>query len=303
MGAGHSHSHGHDHSHHGADHSRRLAMTLALVLVYMTAEIIGGLISNSLALLADAGHMLSDAGALVIALVAMRIARRPASPTHTFGYQRAEILAAFANGAALVAIAIVIAYQAITRIGSPPEVDGPLMLVVAAGGLVINLAGLWILRGGKSESLNVRGAWMHVMADTLGSAGAIVSGALVTGMGWNLADPIASLIIATLVLYSAWLLLGQTTAVLMQAVPAGISLEAVEGALASVDGVTEAHDVHVWAVTSGRAVMSAHLSVAAGVDRKQLVDEIHRRLRDELDIHHATIQLDCPDTCTQCRQS
>ncbi len=295
MSGGHSHT-----DHVGEQNARRIAITLGLVSIYMAAEVIGGLLSNSLALLADAGHMLSDAAALTVALVAMRIARRPPTTTHTFGYRRAEILAALANGAALIAIAGYIGYHAIARLSSPPEVHGPLMLAIAAGGLAINLAGLYILHGGRSESLNVRAAWLHVVADALGSVGAIVSGLLITLGGWNWADPIASLLIAALVVYSAWALLKQTTAVLMQAVPKGIDLAAVEHALTDVDGVVASHDLHVWSVTSDRAVLSAHLTVLPEADRQRVMDEVHRRIRDQFDVHHSTIQIDCPGECAPC---
>lgn len=275
-------------------------MTLALVVAYMVAEVIGGLLSNSLALLADAGHMASDASALVVSLLALRVARRPASATHTFGYQRAEILAALVNGALLVAIAGYIFYEAYQRIGAPPEVRGGLMLGVAAGGLAVNLAGLWILHGGKSESLNVRGAWLHVLADAMGSVGAMVAGVLVAVFGWNWADPAASVVIAVLIVFSSWALLAETVGVLMQAVPKHIDLAAVAAALTSMDGVIQVHDLHVWSVTSGRDVMSAHIEVEPGVDRQRLVDAIHARLREEFELHHSTLQLDCPGECAPC---
>ncbi len=277
-----------------------MALVLVLVVGYMVAEVVGGLLSNSLALIADAGHMLSDAGALIVALAAMSIGGRPASQTHTFGYRRAEILGALANGVALVAIAGFIAYQAIGRLGSPPHVQGPTMLAVASGGLVINLVGLFILHGGRDDSLNVRGAWLHVLADTLGSVGAIASGGLVTWLGWNLADPVASLLIAALVLYSAWVLLKQTTAVLMQAAPEGIDVSEVERTLMNVDGVVGAHDLHVWSVTSGRAVLSAHLTAEPGFDRQAIMSAVHERMRCDFNLRHSTIQLDCPADCSPC---
>lgn len=288
---------GSDHSHTSDNSAARIRLTLVLVIGYMLAEVIGGLWSNSLALLADAGHMFSDAGALTIALIAMRIAQRPASATHTFGYRRAEVLAALANGAALVGIASVIGYQAVHRLGSPPHVEGPTMLGIAAGGLAVNLAGLYILHGDKSDSLNVRGAWLHVMADALGSMGAIVSGVLVTVLDWRWADPAASLLIASLVVYSAWLLIRQTTSVLMQSVPDGIDLAAVERSMLSVEGVTGAHDLHIWALAPGRPVMSAHLTVTADADRARVMSDVHERLRDHFDLHHSTIQIDCPAPC------
>lgn len=280
-----------------------MVLVLVLVVCYMVAEVVGGLLSNSLALLADAGHMASDAGALIVALAAMSVGRRPASQTHTFGFRRAEILGALVNGLALVAIAGFIAYQAIGRLDSPPHVQGPTMLAVASGGLIINLAGLFILHGGRDDSLNVHGAWLHVLADTLGSVGAIASGALVTGLGWNLADPVASLLIAALVLCSAWVLLKQTTAILMQAAPEGIDVSEVGRTLTSVDGVVGAHDLHVWSLTSGREVLSAHLTAAPGFDRQAIMSAVHERLRRDFNLRHSTIQLDCPGDCAPCEGS
>lgn len=292
MSGAHAHSHG-----GSAGHHRGLSWTLGLVLVYMFVEIVGGWLSNSLAVLADAGHMFSDAGSLVIALLAMRIARRPATPTHTFGYWRVEVLAALANAAILVAVTGFIGYHAIGRLSSPAQVQGPLMLAVAIGGLLVNFAGLYFLHDGKSESLNVRGAWLHVLADTFGSVGAIVSGVLITLFGWHLADPLASLFIALLVLLSAWSLLVQTTGVLMQAVPRGIELARVEQVLMSVEGVIAIHDLHVWSVTSERAIMSAHLRVSQTVDRQSLMAEIQSLIRDEFEVHHSTFQLECTMDC------
>ena len=305
----------HDHSHHGPEHDaagspdagdpaarngRRIAITLVLVLLYMVAEVVGGLLSNSLALLADAGHMLSDAGALVIALLAMRIGRRPPSTTHTFGYRRAEILGALVNGAALLAIAGYIAYEAVTRVLSPPEVRGGLMMIIACGGLVVNLVGLAILHGGRSESLNVRAAWLHVLADALGSVGAIIAGGMVMLFGWTWADPVASLVIAGLVIVSALALLRQTTAVLMQAVPEGIDIASVERALTSVSGVLAVPDLHIWALTGGQVFLSAHLTIAPDLRRQTVLDEVHRLMRERFGVHHTTVQLDCPEDCAPC---
>lgn len=279
---------------------RRLVITLALVVVYMVAEVVGGLLANSLALLADAGHMLSDAGALVVALVAMSLGRRPPSTTHTFGYRRAEILGALVNGAALIAIAGYIAVEAIERISAPPDVRGGLMMIVACGGLAVNLVGLVILHGGRSHSLNVRAAWLHVLADALGSVGAIIAGALILLFEWTWADPAASLIIAVLVVYSAVSLLKQTTAVLMQAVPDGVEIAAVERALTEVPGVLAAPDLHVWALTDGHRVMSAHLTVTPEAARQSVIDEVHRVMRQRFDVRHTTVQLDCPQDCPPC---
>ena len=295
MGAGHAH-HGHHHG-GGGDHGRRLGLTLFLVTGYMVAEVVGGLLSGSLALLADAGHMASDAAALGTSLFALRISRRPASLTHTFGYRRAEILAAVANAAALIAIAGYVIIEAFRRIGAPPEVDGPLMLGVAAGGLVINLAALWILRAGRADNINVHGAWLHVVSDTLGSVGAILAGLFIALWGWRWADPAISIVIGLLVARSAWLLLRETVRVLMQAVPDRIDLRSLEHSLTSIPGVLAVHDLHVWSVTRGRDVMSAHLTVAPDAGRVRIADEVQRVLREEFDLHHSTLQLDCPGGC------
>jgi cobalt-zinc-cadmium efflux system protein len=303
-GHGHSHDHGHEHDHgHAATdaNKRRLAVTLALVATYMVAEVVGGILSNSLALLADAGHMLSDAGALALSLLAISIARRPPSRTHTFGYQRAEILAALVNGAMLVAISGYVFYSAYSRLGDPPHVGGQLMMVVAIGGLVINLAGLWILHGGKDQSLNVHGAWLHVLSDALGSIGAIVAAICITAFGWHWADPAASIAIGVLVVFSAWSLLKSTVGVLMQAVPAHIDIAAVHEALFSIEGVVEVHDLHVWSVTPGRDVVSAHVTTDPAVDREVVMAEVQRRLRERFDLRHSTIQFDVdPALCDPC---
>ncbi|HYJ79069.1 MAG TPA: cation diffusion facilitator family transporter, partial [Longimicrobiaceae bacterium] len=214
MGAGHHHG-GHHHHHGHASHRdelgaasqrnrRRLKLTLALTAVYLVAEVVGGLLANSLALLADAGHMLSDVGALGLSLFAMWIAQRPATPRRTFGYYRTEILAALANGAALIGISLYIFVEAYQRLRTPEPVQGELMLWVATGGLVVNLLGLLILRAGKDESLNVRGAWLHLLTDALGSVGAILGGVAIWRFGWFWADPAVSALIGVLVIYSAW---------------------------------------------------------------------------------------------------
>ncbi len=274
---------------------------MVLVATYMVAEVVGGLMANSLALLADAGHMLSDAGALALSVLAISIARRPPSRTHTFGYQRAEILAALLNGALLVAISGYIFYEAYLRFGAPPHVRGGLMMAIAIGGLAINLAGLWILHGARTQSLNVRGAWLHVVSDALGSTGAIVAAICISVFGWTWADPAASIAIGVLVVYSAWSLLKATVGVLMQAVPAHIDLAVVRDALLSIEGVCEVHDLHVWSVTSGRDVVSAHVATEADADREAVMGEVQHRLRERFDLHHSTIQFDVdPELCDPC---
>lgn len=300
MTAGDSHAHSHGTHVHGHDESRsknqrRLAWTLGLVVVYMFAEIIGGWMANSLALMADAGHMLSDAASLAMSLFALWIAKKPRTDERTFGYYRAEILAALVNGTTLGAMSIYIFYEAFQRFGEPPQVQGPLMMGVAIGGLFINLAGLWILHGGKSDSLNVRGAWLHVLGDTLGSVGAIVAGALIWTVGWNWVDPVASIIIAVLILYSSWELLRETVAVLMESAPGHIDVDEVRGAIVECDGVEEVHDLHVWSITSGMVSLSAHVVVDDAVAYSACLKEIRQMLDDEYGIGHTTIQIEPSD--------
>lgn len=257
---GHSHSHAHGTSGGRAQNTKRLKLVLALVILYMIAEVIGGLLTNSLALLADAGHMLSDGAALGLSLFAMWVAQKPATASHTYGYYRTEILAALANGATLVAISVFVFVEAYQRLGEPPEVQGALMMTVAVGGLIINLVGLKILHGGKTESLNMHGAWLHVLTDALGSVGAILAGALIWAFGWYWADPAASVVIALLVLYSAWALLRETVAVLMEGAPGHLDVDAIRSAVWSIDRVESVHDLHVWTITSGMVALSTHVT-------------------------------------------
>ena len=297
---------GHQHHHHQASTSdavgnrRRLAMALVLTATYMVAEIVGGLAANSLALLADAGHMFSDAAALGLSLVAVILAQRPATSQRTYGFHRAEILAALLNGAALLTLSVLIAREAWERLSAPPEVEGGLMLLIAAGGLLINLANLRILSGGRQSNLNVRGAWLHVMADTLGSLGAISAGAAIYFLGWRWADPLASFIIASLVLYSAWGLIRETLDVLMEGVPKGISIEEITEALTDLRGVMGTHDLHVWSLTSGRNVATAHLIITEDADHQGIIDAANRMLATRFSIHHATIQVEHDQLASQC---
>jgi len=292
-------AHGHAHHHHhrdaGARRSgrRRLALTLVLVTLYMGAEVVGGLLTHSLALLADAGHMLSDAAALALSLFALWVVdRRRPGPLSTYGYYRAEILAALVNGAALVAIAILIAVEAVARLRAPAAVDAPGMTAVAAGGLVVNLVALALLHGSRGESLNLRGAWLHVASDALGSVQAIAAGVLIWAFGWQWADPLASLLIAVLVVWSAWGLLKEALAVLMEAAPGHIDVDAVRDAMLGVGCVAGVHDLHVWSIASGFECLSAHVVAGDGKERDALLDELRRTLHDRFGIDHITIQLE-----------
>lgn len=297
------HQHGHGHCHHGpegrrergARDLRRLAWSLLLVLGYLVAEVVGGWLANSLALLADAGHMLSDAAALALSLFAIWIARRPADPRRTYGYHRAEILAAMANGATLIAISIVIFIEAAKRIGSPPEVQGLVLTVIAIGGLGVNVAGLWILSGGRSESLNVRGAWLHMLTDALGSMAAILAGLGVWAFGWNWVDPVASIAIGILVIHSAWALLRDSVSILMESTPAHLDLEEVRSALLSVPGTREVHALHIWTITSGLDALSAHVVIEDFQQHDELLSEIRTVAHERFNIDHVTIQLEPAD--------
>jgi cobalt-zinc-cadmium efflux system protein len=274
------------------DNSRRLGIVLALTLVYMIIEIIGSLLANSLALLADAGHMLSDAGALGLSLLALWIAQIPATSSHTYGYYRTEILAALVNGAALIAVTIFILMEAYQRIGKPPEIEGALMLGIAIGGLLINTLGLWILNPGKSQNLNVRGARLHLAADALGSLGAIFAGVLIWVFGWNWADPIASVLISVLVVYSSWVLLKETVAVLMESAPGHIDVDEVRNVICRIADVRSAHDLHVWTITSGMVALSVHIVVAGDRPARLVLAELREILHEQFGIDHTTIQIE-----------
>lgn len=297
--------HGHSpvgHSHDGHDHardargagSRRLTTVLILSSGYMVAEVVGGVLTNSLALLADAGHMLSDVAALGLALFALRVARRVATAGRTYGFHRAEILAALANGATLVAISLYIFVEAYQRFRSPPLVDGAPMLAVAAGGLLVNLTSLWILRHGRGESLNEQGAWLHVLTDALGSVGAMVGGFAVWKLGWYWADPAVSVIIGVLVVVSSWGLLRESVAVLMEGAPGHIDVDTIREAMATAPGVVSVHDLHVWSITSGMVALSAHACVADERSNAEVLTELRTLLHDRFGIDHITIQIE-PD--------
>lgn len=288
-------AHSHGHHHHGGASSRnrrRLTLALALAAVYMLAEAVGGWLTGSLALLADAGHMLSDVAALGLSLFAMWMARRPPTSSKTYGYHRTEILAALANGATLVAISIVILFEAWDRFRNPPEVHAAGMMGIATGGLLVNLASLWILHEGRDESLNVRGAWLHVLTDALGSVQAIAAGVLIWAFGWGWADPAASVLIALLVVFSSWHLLKEATGVLMEHAPSHIDVDEVRHAMASIPGVLEVHDLHVWTITSGMESLSAHVVVRDERYNCAVLEEIRKALHDRFGLHHMTVQME-----------
>jgi cobalt-zinc-cadmium efflux system protein len=289
---GHHHHHDHGRQAGRAGNRARLGWTLLLTVAYMVAEIVGGYLSDSLALLADAGHMFSDAAALALSLFAAWIAARPPTPQHSYGYYRAEILAALANGATLIAISIFVFIEAFHRLGAPEPVVGPLMLAVASGGLVINLVGMAILNAGKSDSLNIHGAWLHLLTDAMGSVAAIVAGALVWAYGWNWADPVASVLIGILVIFSSWSLLKQAIAILMESTPGHLDVDAVRGAIQATPGVREVHDLHIWTITSGMESLSAHVVLADGYEGAASLKTLRQVLHDRFAIDHITIQIE-----------
>jgi cobalt-zinc-cadmium efflux system protein len=265
---------------------------LLLTLAFTAVEIAGGIWTGSLALLADAGHMVSDNVAIVLALVAVTLARRPSTPTRSFGLQRAEILAAFVNGLTLVLVSGWIVWEAIQRFGDTPEILGGWMLVVALVGLLVNvLAATILIRSGR-ESLNVEAALRHVVADLLGSGAVLVAALVIVTTGWTLVDPLVSIGIAFLIVASAWGVLRDSTSILMEATPSGIDAEAVAAAIVDVEGVTSVHDLHVWRITSGFDALAAHVLVGRGEDCHGLRREIEVALRDRFGITHTTLQVD-----------
>jgi len=275
---------------------RAIALVLVVTVAYMGVEVIGGLAANSLALLADAGHMFADVGALALALFAAWFAKRPATPEKTYGYLRLEILAALVNGAALMVVAGLIVRDAVHRLTAPPAVDPTILIGVASVGLVVNLFGAWMLHGGHRESLNVRGAYLHVLGDLLGSLGALGAGVIIVVSGWVVADPLISIGIALLILVGAWRLVRDSTDVLLEATPRHIRLGDVERSIATIGGVDEVHDLHVWTLTSGVVAMSGHAVVVDPGQGQRVLETAQARLSD-LGIRHVTLQIEREHTC------
>ncbi len=277
---------------------RSIAVVLALTATFMVVEAVGGWISGSLALLADAGHMLADVGALALAALTSWIARRPADDAKTYGYQRWEILAALVNGAVLIGIAGWVVFEAVERIGEPRPIRTGLFLAVAVTGLLVNLISLRLLHAHHDHSLNVRGAYLHVVGDLLGSVGAVGAAVIVALTGWNLADPIVSIVIALLIVFGAWRLVRESTDILLEAVPKHVSMPEVERRIRDVPGVTAVHDLHVWTVTSGMVAMSGHAVVPELGAHPGVLEGIRSRMAG-LGIGHVTIQLEVRDGCVE----
>ena len=292
-------THAHDHSHAGHSHAptadadgRWLTLALALIVGFMGIEITAGLLAGSLALLSDAAHMLTDAASIALALAAARLAARPAGGAFTFGLGRAEILSAQINGAGLFLLAGAIAIEGVRRLGSPPDVEGGVVVVVGVAGALVNVGAFLALSRAERRSLNVEGARAHVLADLYGSVAAIVAGAVIAGGGPSAVDALAALTVAALMLRSGWSLLRASTRVLLEAAPRGIDPEEVGLTLARQDGIIEIHDLHVWEVTSGFSAVAAHVVVAPGDDCHRRRRELQNVLHERFGIHHTTLQVD-----------
>jgi cobalt-zinc-cadmium efflux system protein len=284
----------HDHDHHArsARNIRRLAVVLVMTSLYMLAEVAGGLLTGSLALLADAGHMLTDVGGLGLALLAIKFAARPATPEKTYGYYRIEILAALANAVMLVGISIYILYEAYQRFRNPPEVQSQAMLAVAVVGLVVNLVGVWILKTGSRESLNMKGAYFEVLSDLLTSVGVIVAGVIMWTTGWYLADPILSAGIGLFIFPRTWNLLKEAVGVLLEGTPSDVNVAALREAMTKVVGVDGVHDLHVWSLTSAVNAMSAHVVVRDGARHDDVLEAVRASITKAFKISHVTLQLE-----------
>lgn len=296
----HHHGHGghhHSHHHHAQEASeRRLLFALLILGSFTLIEAVGGFFANSIALLAEAAHMLADSGSLALAIVALRVGRRPANARRTFGHRRYQPLAAFINGQALLLLTVWVVYEAIIRLTNRPEVNGRLMLIVALIGGVANLAAFLTLSGARS--LNERGARVHIMSDLVGSGMASVAAVLVLVKGWTLADPILSLLVSALILRSAWSLTRDAADVLLEGAPAGFDAKRIEAELMGhVPGLTGVHHVHVWSMTGERPMVTLHANLAPGTQHREIVSAIHLRLGERLNVEHTTVQVEDEGDC------
>jgi cobalt-zinc-cadmium efflux system protein len=296
---------GHNHAHGvstgataGGKHAKRLAWALGLTASYMAAEVVGGILTGSLALLADAAHMLTDAAGLGLAILAIRFAAKPATQKKTYGYMRAEILAALANSFVLLVVTAFILYEAYQRFLTPPEVASGPMIVVAMIGLGVNLVSMRLLSGGSSESLNVRGAYFEVLSDMVGSIGVIIAALIIRWTGWIVADPIIAAAIGLFIIPRTWSLLSETVHILLEGVPANIELAEVEQTLSSLKNVLAVHDLHVWTITSGINALSVHLRVTSPAENPIVLQSARAAMNSKFGISHITIQIENDDQCS-----
>ena len=287
---------GHDHT-HGITNESRLKWALVLTSTYLVVEAVGGFLTNSLALLSDAAHMLTDVAALAISLIAIRVAARPADARRTYGYYRFEILAAAVNASALFLVAVYILYEGYQRFRTPPEVHSLAMLIVAAVGLFVNLASMRILSAGSHSSLNLKGAYLEVWSDMLGSVGVIAAALIIRLTGWSQIDPIIAVLIGLWVLPRTWTLLSESVNILLEGVPQSIELDEVEGALVSLQGVCAVHDLHVWSITSGKHSLTAHLSLTSDCNPETVMRQASSIITERFGISHTTIQTEQSSAC------
>lgn len=280
------------------DDRRRLTLALALTALFFVAEVVGGLLSNSLALLADAGHMFTDVAALTLSLFVAWFSRQPSTPEKTYGYLRWEVLAAFLNGAALLVVSAFIIWEAIDRFRTPQEVASTTMLVIAMGGLAVNAICAWLLHSTHGHSLNTRGAYLHVLGDLLGSVGTVTAAVVIGQTGWLTVDPLASIAVTLLVIRSAWRLVRESVDVLLEATPSHISLGSVRSRLERLDGVESVHDLHVWTVTSGVVAMSAHAIVPDTASHQRVLSQTQHIMR-EFGVGHVTLQIEREEMCQE----
>lgn len=289
----------HNHNHAGNDrfdnlvsNRKRLALVLAITLVFLLVEIVGGLLSNSLALISDAGHMLMDAAAIMLSLFAVQLSMKPPSPGNTFSFVRIEIIAAFINGITLVGLALFIFYEALQRINEPPEIKVGMMLAVAITGMVANIASAYILLNASHKNLNVRGAYLHVMGDLAGSVGAVAGGLVIMATGWTHVDTIISALIGILIIRSSWGLLKDSIHVLMEGAPRNLDTVKIIESIKSVEGVNAVHDFHVWSLTTGMVLLTAHVGIKDRTQSVSILEEITGILQSKYNLTHVTIQIE-----------
>ena len=286
------HAHTHGHTHGGGEDARRLGLALALIVAFMAGEVVAGILAHSLALLSDAAHMLTDAGALAMSLVVLRLAARPAGGNRTFGLRRSEILSAQANGAALLVLAGLVVYGAVRRLVSPPDAHGGVILVVALVGIAVNLVATWQLSGANRRSLNIEGSFQHILNDLFAFIATAIAGGVILASDWVRADPVAALLVAGLMLRASWRLLRDSGRVLLDIAPAGLPVEEIGTAMAAHPGVVQVHDLHVWEVTTEFPTLSAHVLVEPGADCHGIRRDLEELLRDRFGLEHTTLQVE-----------
>lgn len=307
MGHHHHHGHhGHSHSHAHTNNKKALFSAFIIIASFMVVEVIGGILTNSLALLSDAGHMLSDAASLGLSFFAIKLGEKQGTLAKTYGYKRFEIIAAALNGITLIVVSLFIFYEAVHRFLAPPNVQSKGMLIISVLGLLVNIIAAWILmRGDKDDNLNVRSAFLHVIGDMLGSVGAIAAALLIMFFGWGIADPIASVIVAALILVSGFRVTKDSFHILMEGAPEQIGMEQVKAALGRIPMVKEVHDLHIWTITSGYPVLSCHITIYDDGVHDEILAQAQKILHDEFEIEHSTLQVEkaangCPSPHGTC---